>query len=195
MGIMGQTLLHLVDQRGLILPAVVREAVEAAHRRVRREYPRLDEAVVAGWAEDVGRAMSDRLSDIEFPQRYAFTALRGKVKEWFRSKASKETTVGIGSELERWVGVDRSTQRVIYRAALFDQLKTRLSDRDRHILVLLQQDITSPKSVAEALGVSYSAAAKAIQRAKERMSAILLDTSTEERVQMSPGHYGPESGG
>ena len=195
MGIMGQTLLHLVDQRGLILPAVVRQAVEAAHRRVRREYPRLDEAVVAGWAEDVGRAMSDRLSDIEFPQRYALTALRGKVKEWFRSKASKETTVGIGSELERWVGVDRSTQRVIYRAALFDQLKTRLSDRDRHILVLLQQDITSPASVAAALGVSYSAAAKAIQRAKERMSAILLDTSTEERVQTSPGRYRPESGG
>ena len=195
MGIMGQTLLHLVDQRGLILPAVVRQAVEAAHRRVRREYPRLDEAVVAGWAEDVGRAMSDRLSDIEFPQRYAFTALRGKVKEWFRSKASKETTVGIGSELERWVGVDRSTQRVIYRAALFDQLKTRLSDRDRHILVLLQQDITSPASVAEALGVSYSAAAKAIQRAKERMSEILLDASTEERVQTSPVRYRPESGG
>ena len=66
---------------------------------------------------------------------------------------SREIPVGIGSELERWTGIDRSTQRIIYRRVLFDQLKTKLSERDRHILVLLQQDITSPASVAAALGV------------------------------------------
>jgi hypothetical protein len=174
MGAMGQTLLHLVDQRGQTLPAAIRLPVEAAHRWVRREYPLLDDAIVAGWAEDVGKAMGVRLDDIRSPYRYAFAALHGKVREWFRTNASKEILVGTGSELELWASIDRSAQRVIYRAVLFEQLKTKLSERDRHILVLLQQDITRPASVAAALGVSYAAAAKAIQRVKERIAAILV---------------------
>ena len=67
MGTMGQTLLHLVDRRGETLPVAIRLAVEAAHRWVRREYPHLDAAVVAGWAEDVGKAMGGRLDDIRSP--------------------------------------------------------------------------------------------------------------------------------
>ena len=69
------------------------------------------------------------------------------------------------------------------------------SDLDRHILVLLQQDITSPASVAAALGVSYSAAAKAIQRVKERIFTILVGDPTEEQVQTSPHLCESESGG
>jgi len=195
MGTMGQTLLHLVDQRGQTLPVAIRLAVQAAHRWVRREYPRLDEAVVAGWAEDVGKAMGARLDEIRSPYRYAFAALHGKVREWFRSNASREVLVGIGKELELWAGIDRSTQRVIYRAVLFDQLKTKLSERDRHILVLLQQDMTSPASVAAALGVSYAAAAKAIQRVKERIAAILVGVPTAEQVPVSPHPCESESGG
>jgi len=192
---MDQALLHLVDGRGQTLPASIRLAVESAHRWVRREYPHLDAAVVAGWAEDVARAMGGHLDDIRAPYRYAFAALHGKVREWFRSNASREIPVGIGSELERWAGIDRSTQRIIYRRVLFDQLKTKLSERDRHILVLLQQDITSPASVAGALGVSYSAAAKAIQRVKERISTILVGDPTEEQVKTSPHLCESESGG
>ena len=195
MGTMDQALLHLVDGRGQTLPASIRLAVESAHRWVRREYPYLDAAVVAGWAEDVGKAMGGRLDDIRTPYRYAFAALHGKVREWFRSNASREIPVGIGSELERWAGIDRSTQRIIYRRVLFDQLKTKLSERDRHILVLLQQDITSPASVAGALGVSYSAAAKAIQRVKERISTTLVGDPTEEQVKTSPHLCESESGG
>jgi DNA-directed RNA polymerase specialized sigma24 family protein len=192
---MGQTLLHLVDQRGQTLPVAIRLAVETAHRWVRREYPYLDEAVVAGWAEDVGKAMSVRIDDIRSPYRYAFAALHGKAREWFRSNASKEILVGTGSELELWAGIDCSAQRAIYRTILFEQLKTKLSERDRHVLVLLQQDITSPSSVATALGVSYAAGAKAIQRAKERIAAILVGDPTEEQVQMSPHLCESESGG
>jgi DNA-directed RNA polymerase specialized sigma24 family protein len=195
MGTMGQTLLHLVDQRGQTLPVAIRLAVEAAHRWVRREYPHLDEAVVAGWAEDVGKAMGARSDEIRSPYRYAFAALHGKVREWFRGNASREVLVGIGKELELWAGIDRSTQRVIYRAVLFDQLKTKLSERDRHILVLLQQDMTSPASAAAALGVSYAAAAKAIQRVKERIAAILVGAPPAEQVPMSPYPCESESGG
>jgi hypothetical protein len=113
MGIMGQAVLHLVDQRGQTLPMAIRQAVEAAHRWVRREYPHLDEAVVAGWAEDVGKAMGGRFDDIRSPYRYAYTALHGKVREWFRSNASKEILIGMGSDLELWAGIDRSAQRAI----------------------------------------------------------------------------------
>ena len=186
MGTMGQTLLHLVDQRGQTLPATIRVAVEAAHRWVRREYPHLDDAVVAEWAEDVGRAMGAHPDDIRSPHRYAFAALHGKVREWFRRNASKEISVGIGSELERWVDIDLSALRVMDQAVLFDQLKTKLSERDRHILVLLLQDQTSPASVAAALGLSYAAAAKAIQRVKERIAAILMGEPIAEPDQMSP---------
>lgn len=195
MSTMDQALLHLVDRRGQTLPGSIRLAVESAHRWVRREYPYLDAAIVAGWAEDVGKAMGGRLDDIRTPHRYAFAALHGKVREWFRGNASKEIPVGIGSELEQWAGIDRSTQRVIYRTILFDQLKTKLSERDRQILVLLQQDITSPTSVAAALGISYAAAAKAIQRVKERISTILVGDPTEEQVQTSPHLCESESGG
>ena len=195
MGTMGQTLLHLVDQRGQTLPVAIRLPVEAAHRWVRREYPHLDQAIVAGWAEDIGKAMGARVDDIRSPYRYASAALHGKVREWFRGNASREILVGIGSELELWAGIDRSPQRVIYRAVLFEQLKTKLSERDRHILVLLQQDITSPASVAAALGVSYAAAAKAIQRVKERIAAILVGDPTGEQVQTLPHPCESENGG
>jgi DNA-directed RNA polymerase specialized sigma24 family protein len=155
----------------------------------------LDEAIVAGWAEDIGKAMGARLDDIRSPYRYASAALHGKVREWFRSNASKEILVGTGSELELWASIDRSAQRVIYRTVLFDQLKTKLSERDRHILVLLQQDITSPASVAAALGVSYAAAAKAIQRVKERIAAILVGDPTGEQVRTLRHPCESENGG
>src|SRR5260370_25047653 len=105
MGTMDQALLHLVDRRGQTLPGSVRLAVEPAHRWVRREYPHLDEAVIAGWAEDVGQVMGARLDEIHSPHRYAYSALHGKVREWFRTCAAREFTVGTGSELE---GVGRS---------------------------------------------------------------------------------------
>ena len=186
MSTMDQALLHLVDRRGQTLPGSIRLAVESAHRWVRREYPYLDEAVIAGWAEDVGRVMGTRLHEIHAPHRYAYSALHGKVREWFRTCAAREFTVGIGSDLEEWAGVDRSTPRVIYQTVLFEQLRTQLSERDRQILILLQQDITSPSHVATALGVSYAAAAKAIQRVKERIAAILAGRPIERPDQISP---------
>jgi biotin operon repressor len=109
--------------------------------------------------------------------------LHGKVREWSRSNPSREILLGIPRELELWAGIDFFTQRVIYRAVLFDQLKTKLSEGDRHILVLLQKEVTSPASVAAALGVSYAAAAKAIQRVRERIAAILVGAQLQTKFQ------------
>jgi DNA-directed RNA polymerase specialized sigma24 family protein len=133
-----------------------------------------------------GKGDGNRAGSIEVPRRYAFAALRGKIQEWFRRHPGKEVTVGIGSELEQWVGVDRNGQRIMERAVLFEQLRAKLSERDRQILMLLLQDITSPKDVAAALGVKYDAAAKAIQRVKERLAAILAKAPKRDRAQGPP---------
>ncbi len=161
MGTMGQTLLHLVDRRGETLPVAIRVAVEAAHRWVRRDvspFGRRCSCWMGG--KRLARQSSGRLDDIRFPHRYAFAALRGKVGEWFRGNASREIPVGMGSELEQWAGIDRSTQRGIHRTILFDQLKAKLSERDRHILVLLQQDITSPASAGRSVGCQLLSSGK-----------------------------------
>ena len=78
------------------------------------------------------------------------------------------------------------TARQMERAVLFEQLSTKLSERDRLILVLLLQDVTSPANVAAALGVSYSAAAKAIQRVKDRISTMLMDKAPERESEGAP---------
>jgi hypothetical protein len=187
---MGRTHLHLVDAQGKAVARSTRAAIESAHDWAVREFPHLDPALLAGWAEEVGQSMQSRADFIQSPKRYAFAALHGKVREWYRSGASKEIPVGIGTTLEHWVAVDRSMQVVMDRAILFEQLKSKLNDRDRQILVLLQQDKTSPASVAAALGVSYAAAAKAIQRVKDRLAAILASAPIDDRGQTSPLLYG-----
>ena len=148
--------------------------VKDAYRWAVVEFPNLDQAAVAGWAEDLGKAMAAHPGHIEFPRRYATSALKGKILGWFRKHPGKEIAVGVGSELEQWAGLDPKAQIAMERTVLFEQLRTKLNERDRQILMLLLQDITSPRDVAEALGISYAAAAKAIQRVKDRMAAILL---------------------
>jgi hypothetical protein len=171
---MGLTRLHLVDRDGRDLAAATRDAVNDAYKWALVEFPNLDQAAVAGWAEDLGRAMADHPGHIEFPRRYAISALKGKILGWFRRHPGREIGVGVGAELEQWVGIDSKAELIMERTVLFEQLKTKLNERDKQILVLLLQDITSPRDVAAALGIKYPAAGKAIQRVKERVAAILL---------------------
>jgi len=56
---------------------------------------------------------------------------------------------------------------------LLDQMKVDLTERDRHILMLIQQGISDSKSIANALGITNEAAKKAIQRTKHKMMTIL----------------------
>ena len=167
--------MHLVNHQGQSLSVATRAAVEAAYAWALVEFPHIDPAQLAGWAEEVGKAIDARAEPVESPKRYAFAALHGKVREWFRNRASKEIVVGLGADLEKWAGVDGNVQRMMDRRIFFDQVKTKLNERDKEILVLLLQDITSPADVAKALGVSYAAGAKAIQRVKERIAATLRE--------------------
>jgi hypothetical protein len=182
---MNPPFLHLVDSRGVILSPRISGAVELAFRWVVRDYPRVDTAMIANWAEEVGSSMQLREAALPFPDRYAYAALKGKVYDWLRTKAAKEELVGIGLDLERIGGVRASFQAASDRKILFEQLKSTLNERDRYILILLLDDKASPATVAQALGTSYKAAAKAVQRVKERIGAVL--TKTRNRNEANPG--------
>ena len=185
---MKQTQLHLVDAQGSAVSPTVTSAVEVVFRWVLRDFPQVDPAMIAEWAEEVGSAMELKGNLIAAHERYAYTALKGKVRDWLRTKPAKEESAGIGQDLERLGGVDRSFQVEIDRKLLFEQLKTSLNERDRYILVLLLQDETSPAVIATALGLSYTAAAKAIQRVKERIAASLVGVSDRNDF----GHGSPQ---
>jgi hypothetical protein len=180
--------LHLVDTTGTAVCSEVLTAVERSFHWVLRDYPQVDAAIIANWAEEVALSMQERVVTIVSPQRYAYAALKGKVHDWMRSGPAKEEGAGIGRDLERIGGLSGSFQGAVDRKILFEQLKATLNERDKYILVLLLQDKTSPATVAKALGTTYPAAAKAIQRVKERIASTL----TGARKSDDPGHGSPQ---
>jgi DNA-directed RNA polymerase specialized sigma24 family protein len=179
--------LHLVDTSGIAVCPEVETAVERSFHWVLRDYPQLDSAMIANWAEEVALSMQMRVTTIVSPQRYAYAALKGKVHDWMRSASAKEEVAGLGRDLERIGGLNGSFEGAVDRKILFEQLKATLNERDRYILVLLLEDNTSPATVAKALGTTYPAAAKAIQRVKERIASKL----TGARKMGDPGHGSP----
>ena len=180
--------LHLVDTAGIAVCREVETAVERSFHWVLRDYPQLDSAMIANWAEEVALSMQMRVTTIVSPQRYAYAALKGKVHDWMRSSPAKEEVAGLGRDLERIGGLNGSFEGAVDRKILFEQLKATLNERDRYILVLLLEDNTSPATVAKALGTSYPAAAKAIQRVKERIASKLNGA----RKVGDPGHGSPQ---
>jgi hypothetical protein len=180
--------LHLVDTSGTAVCPEVETAVERSFHWVLRDYPQLDSAMIANWAEEVALSMQMRVTIIVSPQRYAYAALKGKVHDWMRSAPAKEEVAGLGRDLERIGGLNGSFEGAVDRKILFEQLKATLNERDRYILVLLLEDNTSPATVAKALGTTYPAAAKAIQRVKERIASKL----TSARKVGDPGHGSPQ---
>ncbi len=164
--------LHLVDRYGLPVSDELSSALGSAFRWAARQFPLVDEALMATWAEEVALSMSEKT--IQSPRRYAVAAMHGKVREFLRDGGLREATVGVTQDLELLAGTQEQTNRAIERTILFDQLKSQLNERDRLILVLLRQDVTSPADIADALGTSYEAAAKAIQRVRDRLREILL---------------------
>ena len=174
---MAATLLHLVDEHGQPVPPQVRLAVEAAYRWAEREYERFDRAVLAEMAGALALAMSRRLDRIELPRRYAVAALAGKLQEWYRAHPAVEVMLD-PDDLEQVIKAEPVPATSPDLSVLFAEMKAQLSERDRQILVLLEQDL-GPQEIAKAFEISYSAAAKAIQRARDRMAAILSESGKQ----------------
>jgi DNA-directed RNA polymerase specialized sigma24 family protein len=181
--------LHLVDGNGIAVASEIENAVERSFHWVLRDYPQVDPALIANWAEDLARSMQAREIPVTSPLRYAYAALKGRVRDWMKSGAAHEQAAGVGQDLERIGGLGGAFQNAVDRKILFEQLKVTLNERDRYILVLLLQDSTSPATVANALGTTYPAAAKAIQRVKNRIAATLNGGA---RKIDDSGHGSPE---
>jgi DNA-directed RNA polymerase specialized sigma24 family protein len=176
---MAATLLHLVDQYGQPVPQQVRLAVEAAYRWAEREYERFDRAVLAEMAEALALSMCRRQDRIELPRRYAVAALAGKLQEWYRAHPAVEVILE-PEDLEQVIQAEPVPATSPDLNVLFAEIKAQLSERDRQVLVLLEQDL-GPQEIAKAFEISYFAAAKAIQRARDRMAAILSETGNQKR--------------
>jgi len=164
--------LHLVSAEGANVSPGIQEAVEVAFRWVAKDYPTIDEAQLADWAESLATSMHAQGSRISSPNRYAYAALRGKVRDWLRTGAAQEQSSGINQDLERIGGKSSSFQGSVERKILFEQLQNALTGRDRDILVLILSE-KSTLAVAGELKTSQAAARKAIQRVKERIGALL----------------------
>jgi DNA-directed RNA polymerase specialized sigma24 family protein len=134
----------------------------------------MDGAILASMAEGVASSMSRRGADIRALKQYAQVAMHGRVQEWLRKHPGIEFPYESSQDLERLAGA--STQSLLTDTEaeiLFDQMKLLLTERDRHILVLMEQDMAKPGEIATALGISYAAAAKALERVKDRISDLL----------------------
>jgi RNA polymerase sigma factor (sigma-70 family) len=173
---MAGSLLYLVDQENKPVTPEIRIAVEAAFRWSVREYRNMDEADLASMAEAVALGMSKRLEEIQSPRRYAFAALAGRIQGWFRAHPAKMVSFETEDKLDREIGPDDRFVFDVERRILFAQIRRQLRGRDREICTLLEQDLISPGEIANVLQISYEAAAKALQRAKERMASIVKDT-------------------
>lgn len=167
--------LHLIDSSGVVLNADIKAACEKAFKRVVLDFPNFDQALIADWAEEVAVAMQDRMETIRFPGQYAFRALKGRVRDWSRTGPGLVELKGIGPDLEDVAGQTESFIDQADRKRLLEQVLPSLNERDRVILYLLLNG-KSTTAIATFLNVSYDAAAKAMQRMKDRVSVILEGT-------------------
>ena len=87
-------------------------------------------------------------------ERYAYAALKGKVRDWLRTGGAQERLLGVGVELERKGGTTGSFQGGVDTKILFQQLKATLGERDGYILALLLED-KSALEIATELGTAY----------------------------------------
>ena len=184
--------LHLVDESGQPVPDEVREAVERAYRYLTFEYKRLDPSLLANIAEATALTICRNADEIGSIKPYAFATAIGKVNDWL-STHDKEDPGKTSSALERAAGgvQDRSHSAVEYRL-LFERMKAQLNARDQQILVLIAQGLDKPRPIAEALGLTYEAAKKAVQRVKERMKILLAEHEQNRRDSQKPTG-GPDS--
>ena len=164
--------LHLIDSSGVVLNAEIQVACEIAFKRVVFDFPQFDQAQIADWIEEVGSAMQGRGEAIQFPRRYAYMALRGRIRDWLRTGPGRAELKGIGPDLEQVAGSGESFTDQTEREILFGQILPELNERDRAILILLLNE-QSTSAIASFLDVSYAAAAKAMQRMKDRVSVVL----------------------
>jgi DNA-directed RNA polymerase specialized sigma subunit len=157
--------LHLISDNGDTVTEIA-GAVEAAHHWAVSMFTNIDTAPPCQCGERLAKNMEARKRDLESPRRYAYAAMHSKVRDLQKTRAANESSMP-PHELDQLGVTAKSFQDDIERSILFQQLRTKLSDRDRFILILLTELDTGPKNVAHTLGISTEAATKAIQRVRQ----------------------------
>lgn len=183
---MNRAQLHLIDAEGSSVSIAIQDAVERAYLSAIREFPHVDPARIADWADVVAAAMQVRESAIEALESYAYVAIKGKIRDWRRTLGAQEQLLGLGLELERKSGGTLSFQVESDRKILFEQLKATLGERDRYILALLLKEKSSPE-IANELGISDAATRKAIQRVRERVAVTAKGAERKQESGHGPG--------
>jgi DNA-directed RNA polymerase specialized sigma24 family protein len=176
---MAVTMLHLVNDQGEPVEPDIGVAVEAAFRHAILKFPQVDEVILAELAEDLAAYMDRRRCEIVTPKQYAQTALCKEVQGWQQENEGFEIAIAETDELERLAGGTPTSKGIDTNAEfeiVFSQIRKHLTERDREILVLIQQGLDKPPDIAAALGISYEAAAKALQRVRARAAGIINGT-------------------
>jgi RNA polymerase sigma factor (sigma-70 family) len=179
--------LHLINDAGNAVAPEIAAAVDAAYRWAICMFPHMDAALLANAAERLARSMDVNKQEIGSPRRYAYASMHGKVRDLQKTRAASEMIMP-QHELERLGVSAQSFEDAVERSILFQQLRTKLNQRDRFILILLTERDAGPSHVANALGISIDAATKAIQRVRRRLADCLDNaaaTSREKQTQIS----------
>jgi RNA polymerase sigma factor (sigma-70 family) len=163
--------LHLISDTGEAISPKIARAVEAAYRWAVYMFPNIDTALLANAAERLAKNMEAN-KELGSPRRYAYAAMHGKVRDLRKTRAGNETSMSL-HELDLLGAPVKSFKDDVERSILFQQLRAKLSQRDRFILILLTERDAAPKNIANALGISTEAATKAIQRVRQRIAACL----------------------
>jgi DNA-directed RNA polymerase specialized sigma24 family protein len=169
---MCRTLLHLVDDSGKPASEEVRTAVHDAFTWTCRCFPRCDEVYLAEMAEALARKISGNDKEIRSVRSYAFAAMATRAEQWI-SDHPVERHFDTMRALERAAGASDTDEHARAEWGIFfQQMLSQLSERDRQILVLIEQGHGTPGYVATALNLSYHSAAKAIQRTRDRVAEL-----------------------
>ena len=183
---MRRALLHLVDRSGVVLNAEIHAACEKAFTRVVLDLPNFDQALIADWAEELAAEMDLKGEAIQFPKRYAYMALRGRVRDWFRTGAGRAELRGIGPDLEAIPGDTKSFTEQTEREILFEQILPEHSERDRYSRSVTKRAIYG--SSCSVLGCEVFGCSQAMQRMKDWVSAVLNDR--RHKAENGPGVSG-----
>lgn len=136
---MTPTLLHLIDVNGVPVDAAIALGVNRAFIAALNEYRHLDSCLLANWAEEVALSMQPKSAEIQFPRGYALTALRWKIKGYYKLKKANYEFVGLCSELEITAGGSAGRITFPEYTSMLHKVRLALTERENVILDLLLQ--------------------------------------------------------
>lgn len=174
---MTEYFLNLVGSDGQPIDTHIAHGVRFAYGRISRRFPRVDEALMANWAEETALYMQARSADITFPCAYAYNRMKWMVFNYFNLSSSQVETVGTANELETHTRatVAFSAQHDPEYRMFLGRVRADLDDRENLILSLLINGYTLPE-MCQILGFGRDYGRQVIARLKQKMAVVCAYT-------------------